>query len=543
MAGPGITRFDAIIVGTGATGGWCAKELSEAGLRVLCIDAGPHLDLAVATGDRRPAPTREQRIQRSHRSWTPENAHLFVDDADNPYSVPEGKPFQWIRSRQVGGRTLLWGRICLRISDYEFEAARRDGSGGCWPIGYEDLKPFYDRVETFLGVRGSREGLAHAPDPVVHNPTPMSPGEATFKDLVERRWSTRKVIHSRGLLLDDVRRPTWPLHTSQGSTLAAAERTGNYTLKAGHIALEILGKDGVARGLRVLDIESDRVVEYEAPIVILAGSTLETIRLLLLSKSPRHPNGIGNANDLVGRGLMDHPAARIFGRAPRLGGVGELPAGGPNGIYLPRFRNISEPSSRFVRGYHIIGAIQRHGLSEVVPGYMRQSLTGRSNEPAPDDDCARFILGAPVECLPHPANRAVLDPSTRDRWGIPILRIEMAYGENEYALLDDAQSTLSELAEELGFDVTKQESSTMPGASIHEVGGAAMGDDHASVVNADSQCWEMPNLFVVDGACWPSSPNQNPTLTMMALAVRCSHKIIERLKRGESLETVVRRRQ
>jgi choline dehydrogenase-like flavoprotein len=509
-------RYDAVIVGSGVTGGWAAKELTEAGLSVLLLDAGPALapndvPAADAVGDDsesfRERCRARQPIQSRHGAFHSLNRHLFVDDVVNPYSTPEDKPFEWIRSRQVGGRSVLWVGVTLRLSDDDLHAARRDGFGEDWPLSYEELRPFYDRAETFLGVCGACDGLPHLPDGRFQPPMPMTDGERWFRAVLSERFAARQVVHGRGIPRRMGER--WPATSSQATTLQAASASGRLTLRSGAVVARVeLTRDGArASGVRFIDARTGGEELAEGRMVVLCASTLESTRILLNSDLP-------DRSDALGRYLMDHPSLTFFADAVNVAGPPSEPLGGPYAIYVPRFRNLEERELRFLRGYGVWGGIQRRA--------------------GDGDDQARVFLIASGEMLPRAHNRIVLHPERRDAWGIPIAHIECELSANERALLDDASGAVREMVHAAGFRMTQELPSAPPGGYVHEVGTARMGDDpRRSVLNRYNQLWAVPNLLVTDGACFVTSGCQPPTLTMMALTIRACAHAAAALKRGE----------
>ncbi|MDB4956493.1 MAG: glucose-methanol-choline oxidoreductase [Myxococcales bacterium] len=512
-------EYDAIVVGSGATGGWAAKELTERGLTVLVLEAGPALrasDLGAPTTNAEPWQTRRA-IQKRHPACNSDTYHLFVDDIANPFTTPKDRPFDWIRSRQVGGRTLLWGGVTFRMSDYEFKAASLDGFGQDWPVSYRELEPFYDRVETFLGITGSTERIPHLPDGKYVATPQLTAGEQLFKRAVERRWKDRQVIPGRAVArqarteLD----PEWTVASSTGSSLAAARNTGRMDLRPSSIVRKILVNTNTAKanGVALVDAQTGQEREVRSKVVILCASTIESIRLLFNSASRQHPEGIGNSSGLLGRYVMDHTKVGIFGTCPGPVPV-ELgpPVGGSNSIYVPRFRNLSDRHPRFIRGYGMFGAVQRQGMPE---------NTG-------------IALSIHGEQLPVFENRITIDSGTTDAWGIPVAHIDCVHSDNDRHMAADALDCAREMFAEAGFAVTTEVGSLAnPGWLIHEIGGARMGEDRkTSVLNRFNQVWDCPNVVVVDGASWVSGGCQNPTLTMMAFTVRACQFVADELERG-----------
>jgi choline dehydrogenase-like flavoprotein len=518
----GDERTDVVIVGSGATGSWAAYELTRRGVGVMLLEAGGQLDYQRDV--RAPPPAADgwqarRPVQSRYIGCHAGTQHLYVDDLDNPYT--EAAPFDWIRSRQVGGRAVIWGRVALRMSDHDFKAADRDGWGESWPIGYRDLAPYYERVEELLGVCGSSEGIAHMPDGRFLPAKPMTRGEEIFKRSVEARWPGRRVIPNRGI--DVVASPSgWPTFTPQGSTLAAAAATGRLTLRTGAIARQVVVDEstGSASGVLWLDRATGKEQLARARVVMLCASTVETTRLLFKSATPRQPDGLGNSSGVLGRYIMDHTLVRVAGVVPSLREPPTVDAGGPSGILMPAFRNVAAREPRFLRGYQVVGAVQRRGLPPLVP---------------PDAEGARFILAANGEQLPRAENRITLDPTRKDAWGIPVARVECTLCDNDRALLADAVEALHEMADAAGFQVLHELTTPKPpGWMTHETGTARMGADRrTSVLDPFNRSWDVPNLFVTDGACFVSVGTQNTTLTLLAITARaCDHIADEMMRRN-----------
>jgi choline dehydrogenase-like flavoprotein len=505
-------RYDAIVVGSGATGGWAAKDLAEAGLRIALVEAGPLICGEGKVPPARGAPER-QLVQANCFAFNEATAPFFVDDVDNPYSHPPEKPFQWIRSRQVGGRMPLWGRVCLRVSDHELKAASRDGIGENWPISYADLEPHYTRVERFLGVCGSPEGLLSVPDGAFLEPLPLSYGELAFRRAVEERWPTRRVIPAR------------IASASPEAAVLAAMRTRRLSLYADAVVARVLLEPGggQARGVAYVERESGREAELEADAVFLCASTIESTRLLLNSAADEHPDGLGNSSGVLGRYLMDH----TYGI-----GIDGLAAPSPrgsedrysHGCYVPSFRDVTEQGAGFARGYGIELKINPTEHSALMRLRNRGRLYG-----------GFFYIGAFGEVLPNPDNRVTIDPDTVDAWGIPVAHIDCAYGENERTMAADQLESLLAIAQAAGLDVHEVHAELAPpGLSVHEMGTARMGaDPESSVLDPDNRVWDVPNVIVTDGSCFVSSGFQNPTLTMMAITARACERFLERRRRGE----------
>jgi choline dehydrogenase-like flavoprotein len=500
-----VQAHDAIIIGSGPTGGWCAKTLTAAGMNVLVLEAGTSWfgrrardvmhRVRCRTGYRVEEDTRalaRQWVQSSCYAWR-DSPGAFVDDADNPYSTPEGRPFTWIRARQVGGRMLVrnHGLHFYRLSDLDFKAARHDGFGADWPLSYAELRPFYDRVERSMGLSGNGDGIAHLPDPIPGPPVALTPGEQHLATRIAERWRDRRLIARRTSL------PPAPIQD--------ALATRRLELRHSAVAREILIDPGTGRPRGVAWLEDGRQREASARVIVLAASTIESTRLLLNSRSRHHPEGLGNSSGMLGRCLMDHTyLAACEGTLPP---YVEADAKAYSWGYIPQFRNVQERSPGFLRGY---------GVQVFTLGRY----------------CQLWAFG---EMLPRETNRVTIDPEIKDRWGIPAVRIECEHSDNERAQIADAVDQCREMLAAAGCEIHATEPVVRPpGTAIHEVGTARMGHDpRTSVLDPHNRCWDADNLFVVDGACFASQGPQNPTLTMMALALRASEHIVKLLRRYE----------
>jgi choline dehydrogenase-like flavoprotein len=505
--GTSKTSYDAVVVGSGACGGWAAKQLTEAGLRVLVLEAGRSdrsdrmlwvwhrlrqklLRYRTEQDARRKA---RQAVQSTTFAW-PFHPHAFVDDVDNPYTTPDGQPFTWIRARQVGGRTSVkaHGRQFYRLSDFNFKAGSRDGQGPDWPLTLAELAPHYETVEKWMGLRGNADGLDTLPDSVFASSIALTPAEQRLKERVERRWAERRVV---------VRRTA-----DAPVTLPAAMKTGRLTLRSHAVVDQVLydAKTGRATGVHYLDAETGKSYEAHARVVVVAASTIESTRLLLNSRSSAFPDGLGNSSGQLGRNLMDH--TYLLGLEGKMNLPAEAQRAEQSWAYIPQFRNVGTKEASFARGY---------GVQVFTFG----------------DSCHFVPFG---EMVPRPENRVTLSPTTKDRWGIPVAHIECKHSDNELKMSADAVASCQEMMTEAGFTVEKvNDTLSTPGMAIHEVGTARMGTDpKTSVLNPFNQSWDVPNLYVTDGSCFPSQGPQNPTLTMMALTVRACAHLVGELKAG-----------
>jgi choline dehydrogenase-like flavoprotein len=557
--------YDAIVVGSGATGGWAAKVLTEKGMKVLMLEAGRQVD------PRKDYHMMTQPYELKYRGLTPGSvyaprqpiqsrcyaaneysAHFFVDDIDNPYTTPENKPFWWIRGRQVGGRSLTWGRQSYRLSDYDFKAAERDEYDEPWPISYKDLEPYYDQVEDFVGISGSYEKLPQLPDSKFLPPMALTCGEKILKKAVESRWNDRRVIIGRAAILTKPHQGRAACHycghcdrgcdthsyfSSNGSTLPAAMKTGRLTLRPNAIVREIIldTNTGKARGVRVVNQLTRREYEEHGKVIVLCASTLESTRILLNSRSRQYPEGLGNSSGVLGHYLMDHMfQISAGGVVPILRDMEyDYSDGRANGIYIPRFRNISDKHPNFIRGYGMQGraglgftyshAHRRQGFGEQFKKFVREN----PNE-------VSFWLGAWCEMLARKENRVTIDPNKVDAWGIPVLHVDCTHGDNERTMAKDALEAIREMVTAAGFQIQYANSTPAPpGFCIHEVGTARMGaDPKKSFLNKWNQSWDVKNVFVTDGSCFVSQGCQNPTLTMMAITARACDYLADEAKRG-----------
>ncbi|KIC90766.1 GMC oxidoreductase [Flavihumibacter solisilvae] len=538
--------YDAIIVGSGISGGWAAKELCEKGLKVLMLERGSpieHPKYPTAAMDPWDFAHRNQLtkadkekfyVQSRHYSIREDNKHFYINDQENPYE--EIKRFDWVRGNILGGRSLLWARACYRWSDLDFEANLRDGHGVDWPIRYKDIAPWYDYVEKFIGVSGYRDGIPHLPDGEFMPPFEMNMVEKHFREKTEKSYKNRRVIIGRTANLTQPVKgrgqcqtrdlchrgcPYGAYFSTNASTLPAAHATGNLTVKPYSLVNRILYDESKQRatGVEVIDTQTHKTVEFHARIIFLNAATVATTAILLNSVSDRFPNGLGNGSDQVGRNLMDHHKGLSI--VASVDGFEDSYYSGrrPTSIYIPRFANATEKSEGFLRGYHFGGGAYRTRPANDGIGV---ELKERLSVPGP----WQMSLYAFGECLPYTDNRITLNHTKKDPFGRPMIAVDCHFRENEQAMHEDIKRTGKEMLESAGFkNVRVNGKISFPGNANHEMGTARMGrNPKTSVLNSFNQMHEVPNVFITDGSCMTSGSCVNPSLTYMALTARaCDH--------------------
>lgn len=552
--------FDAIVVGTGVSGGWAAKELCEGGMKTLVLDRGRNIkhieDYKTANDDPwdmelKGYLTREEKKTKPKqtRSGDPgskETAYLFVNDLEHPYY--EDQPFDWIRGYHVGGRSIMWGRQSYRLSDLDFTANITDGHGVDWPIRYKDISTWYDYVESHAGISGSRDGIPHLPDGRFMPPFELNCAELAVKEAIERTFPERHLIIGRTANITEPKDhrgkcmarsrcnrgcPFGAAFSSQVATLPYAEKTGNMTLRPNAIVSHVLydADTGRATGVQVIDQETREEIEYYAKVIFLNASAVASTAILLNSKSDRFPDGMGNDSGELGHNLMDHSMGG--GASGSIEGFEDKYYFGrrPTGFYIPRFRNLDNATRRtdYLRGFGYQGGAGRadweRGQNDFKFGAeFKDGLF----QPGPWG----IGMGGFGECLPYHENRMYLDYDQPDQWGQPTVTFDAAFRENEQNMCKDIGESAGEMLEAAGVrNVSIRCSITNIGLGIHEMGTARMGKDpKTSVLNAYNQIHAVPNVFVTDGACMTSSACQNPSLTYMALTARAAHYAIKQLK-------------
>ena len=553
------TTYDAIVVGSGISGGWAAKELTEKGLKVLLLERGRNVehvkDYVNATkapwqyphrGGRTYAMEQAYPVLKRDYPLNEKNLSFWVNEQESPYT--EAKRFDWYRGYQVGGRSLMWGRHCYRWSDYDFEANVKDGIAVDWPIRYKDLAPWYSHVERHAGISGTREGLSQLPDSEFLPPIALNCGEQLVADRAKKAFGgVRRVIPGRVANLTQAKEGRSPCQfrnacwlgcpfgayfSTQSSTLPAAAKTGNLTLKPWSIVSEVLYDKNTKRatGVRVTDAVSNQTTDYQAKVIFLCASALNSTWLLMRSATDVWPGGLGSSSGELGHNLMDHHFR--CGAEGTLEGLDDKYYRGrrPVGFYIPRYRNLFGDKRPYMRGFGYQGSASRAGWSRAVKELgVGGAFKDKMAEPGD------WSIGATAfgEMLPNHANSVTFDPTKKDKWGLPVLRIDCATGENEAAMRKDMMNDMAELLEQTGVKrVSVYDNVSFPGMGIHEMGTARMGRDRkTSVLNAHNQVWDAPNVFVTDGACMVSSNCVNPSLTYMALTARAADFAVNELNR------------
>ena len=554
--------YDAVVVGSGASGGWVAKELCEQGMMVLLLEAGPprlptrdfteHVwpyQVKFRGFSNQQALLENQPVQRLCFACDEFSHQFFVNDHENPYTFPPDKPFMWIRGRQVGGRTFCWGRESYRYSDYEFKATSRDGYGEDWPISYQDLEPYYDKVESYIGVSGSHEGLESMPDGKFLPPMRLSCGGVRAREVIGKKFgmvvmpdrvANLTVAHNGRPAChycDECQRGchTASYFNSPSVTLPAAARTGRLSLVSDAVVSHVvMNAQGKAEGVYYVDRTTHTHREARAKVVVLAASALESTRILLNSRSSRFPSGLGDSTGQLGHYLMDHFTLEgAGGFMPQFISSQREPRGTPCGFLIAKYVNTGKNLNKnFLRGYRFDGdgSQELYGHAFGLPGFgptWRRQV--RSEIP--------YYFGITVqgECLPRYDNYVSLDPDKKDAWGIPALHVVASYGENEHAMAKAMRRDVLEIIDAMKVEKPRPpgESLSVFGKNIHECGTARMGNDpKKSVVNGFCRLHDAKNVFVTDGAVFVTQGCYEPTLTIMAISARAADYIADEYRKG-----------
>lgn len=552
--------YDAIVIGSGISGGWAAKELCEKGLKTLVLERGrivehvkdyPTMNDDPWDMELRGSLTPEQKKKhyKAIRSGFigQDTEHFWANDEENPYT--EVKPFLWIRAHQMGGRSLLWGKQTYRWSDLDFEANAKDGYGVDWPIRYKDIAHWYKYVEKFAGISGEALGLPQLPDSHFLPPMELNCVEKHVKNRIEKEFPGRHMIIGRVAHLTEPLNgrgkcqyrnrcsrgcPYGAYFSSNAVTLPAANATGNLTIRPYSIVQSIIydDKKGKATGVRVIDAETNEVIEYSSRIIFCNASTLSTTQILLNSKSSRFENGLGNDSGELGHNLMDH-TYRV-GAMGKVEGFDDKYYKGrrPNGIYIPRYWNIDEKtkSDKFLRGFGFQGGGGRAGVQAAA---NREEFGADYKDSILKPGPWEFFITGFAECLPYHENKVSLNTDTLDKWGQPTLSIDCEFKENEKALNKQIQEDAVEMLSRVGLkEIVGFDNEHEPGYGIHEMGTARMGrDPKTSVLNGFNQVHAAKNVFVTDGACMTSNSCVNPSLTYMAITARAANHAVAELKK------------
>jgi choline dehydrogenase-like flavoprotein len=560
--------YDAIVVGSGISGGWAAKELTEKGLKVLMLERGKNVEHVTGyeTSMKHPwefqhrgrltAEQKESHLVQNRENgypYTEHTANFWINDTDNPYI--EIKRFDWYRGYQVGGKSLTWGRQCYRWSDIDFEANAKEGIGVDWPIRYKDIAPWYDYVEKFIGVSGSKDGLPQLPDGQFLPPMELNCVEKEVAARLKKHYNGKRLLTiGRAANLSQAQKvhldlgrascqyrnlcmrgcPFGAYFSTQSSTLPAAMKTGRLTLRPFSVVHSVIYDEGTgkAKGVRVVDANTKEMTEFYSRILFLNASTLGSTLIMLNSVSSRFPNGLGNDSGTLGHFLMDHHS--------RLGASGMMEGfdnqyyygNRANGIYLPRYRNLGNEKRDYLRGFGFQGGASRGNWQR---GVAEMGFGAGFKEEITKPGIWRMGLSGYAEMLPYFENYVFLDKNKKDAWGMPLLTIDCEFKENELKMRKEITADAVEMLEIAGVKNVKAHDYTgYPGQAKHEMGTARMGKDaKTSVLNAWNQVHAVKNVFVTDGACMTSASCVNPSLTYMALTARACDYAVKQMKRKE----------
>ena len=557
--------FDAIVVGSGISGGWAAKELTEKGLKVLVLERGRELEAGsgylgehapnwkLPYQGKKPRELYEKEYPMANKvyAFSEANRQFWMNEKENPYVVDKDNPFMWIRADVVGGRSLIWGRQTYRWSEQDFKANAQDGYGIPWPVDYKDIAPWYSYVEKFAGISGQKEGLEQLPDSEFQKPMPWFALEETIHGRLKKKapditlTSARTAILTEDLPGRSACHYCGPCHrgcstgsyfSSQSSTLPAARATGNLTLKANALVerLQYDSDSGKIDSVHVIDTQTGERTAYSAKLFFLCASTVASTQILMNSTSETFPNGLANSSGVLGHYLMDHTLG-LSGIGLFLDDMNSYYSGNrPTGLYIPRFRNVGgqDEDADFVRGYGYQTAILR---MDWQTGYNSKGFGAELKDSLRKPGAWVFALAGFTECLPQASNRMYLSPEKVDRYGIPQVAFNFEWSDNEIKLRQDAASHADRILKAAGtvLPMPTSKEMSLPGEGIHEMGTARMGADPAqSVLNGHNQAHEVPNLFVTDGSFMTSSSCVNPSLTYMAFTARACEYAVNQMAEG-----------
>ncbi|RKQ43259.1 choline dehydrogenase-like flavoprotein [Roseivirga pacifica] len=558
--------FDAIVVGSGISGGWAAKELCEKGLKTLVLERGRNVEhlkdyptamknpwefehrgsMTKAFIDQNPLITKAA-------GFGEDTAHFFIKDADHPYV--QKKPFDWIRGYQVGGKSLIWGRACQRWSDYEFKAPARYGYGIEWPIDYNDISPWYTHVEKFIGVCGNKDGIEAMPDGDFLPPFDLNCVEQHMQQTLKEHFPGRHLVQGRWAQLSKPNQ----IHLEQGrgqcqcrnlcmrgcpyggyfssvtSTLPWAEKTGNLTIRPFSVVHSVIYDDatGKASGVKVIDTNTMEEHIYNAKVIFLNASALNSTLVLMNSKSERFPNGLGNDNDLLGRYVAFHLYRGWAGGT--IDGFEDKYFYGknPTECIIANYRNLKERDTDFVGGYTIFTGAYRNRAGEVLENepQIGADFKEKLTKPGP----WQMYMYMQGETIPKATNRITLSKTETDQWGIPLIETDVDYDDNDEKMIQDFLTESRKMMSKMGArDIYAHDNKQAPGLDIHEMGGARMGNDpKTSMLNEHNQVHGCKNVFVTDGACMTSTGNQSPSILYMALTARAANFAAEQVKQGK----------
>ena len=560
---PGTTEsrtFDAIVIGSGASGGWAAKELCDKGLTTLVLERGREVkhikDYPTASKapwqfeHRGTVAIADRKDYQGARYLREETLQWALKDDEQPFI--QEKPFRWVRGYHMGGKSLLWGRQTQRWSDFDFEGPARDGFAVDWPIRYKDLEPWYAYVEKFIGIAGNRDGLAVLPDSEVMPAFEMSCIEDHFKKAIASNYKDRHLINARCAHITDPQ----PIHIEQGrskcqnqamcnrgcvyggyyssnaSTLPWAMKTGKCTIRPFSVVHSIIydEKKGKATGVRIVDAESKDLIDYYASVIFVNASALNSNAILLNSVSDRFPNGLGNDSGVLGKYVAWHNYRGKGGAS--YDGLKDKKTDGrnPSHSYVPRFRNVLKQETDFLRGYAIGfgGGRGYHSDTDMIGDQLRENILHREMG---NWHISSWMMG---ETVPLEKNHVRLHKELKDKYGIPQLIVSCEWSDNDDKMVEDYMEQTKEMFEKAGFtNIKVEDTKSPPGADIHEMGGVRLGhDSKTSLLNKHNQVHLCKNVFVTDGACMTSTGTQNPTLTFMALTARAANFAVEELKKG-----------